>query len=409
MKHVRTLHSNPSHFFIFCAAISVLLAAVPGCEKPTAAADQPVPVRLQLPNRIHEPVSVAASGSVEANITALTAFQVSGRVTRVFVEEGQPVKRGQLLAELDPADYRNAYEAAAGQATAADAGAQQAQNGLRPEELEQARIDFERTQDQYQRMKFLYDRQSLAANDFHPIEAAYLAAQQRYEMAREGARAEQKQAATGQAHAASAQLSEARKRLSECGLRAPIDGFIGMRRVNVGDTVAAGNPVFSVLDLDPVKVRVGVPEAEIGKIREGGRAVVTIPSLDGQAFEGKVEALGVAADPASRTYTAKISLPNPSRLLRAGMVSESRIYGSATIDALTLPGSAIVRDPAGFSLVYVYDPRRGRVFAHRVEPGALIGSEVEIKSGLQPADQIVVAGQQNVNEGSLVTIAGGGR
>jgi len=121
---------------------------------------------------------VAASGSVEANVTALTAFQVGGRVARVSAEEGQLVKQGQVLAELDCSDYRNAYEAAAGQATAAEATAIQAVNGVRAQELEQARIDFDRAQDEYQRQKYLYDHQSLPANDFHKIEAAYLASQQ---------------------------------------------------------------------------------------------------------------------------------------------------------------------------------------------------------------------------------------
>jgi multidrug efflux pump subunit AcrA (membrane-fusion protein) len=394
---------------LFLVAVgSIPLFFVAACHQKTeVAADQPVPVRLRTPNRVHEPISVSASGAVEANVTALTAFQVSGRVAKVYVEEGQLVKQGQILAELDPSDYKNAYDAAAGQAVTADASSLKAKNGLRSQELEQARIDFERTQDEYQRMKYLYDHQSLAANDFHKIEAAYQAAQQRYDMARQGTRGEDKQAASGQANAAKAQMSEAKKHLNDCQLRAPISGFIGMRRVNVGDTVASGNPVFSVLDLDPAKVRVGIPEAEIGNVHQGARAIVTIPSLNGQSFEGKVEAVGMLADPTSRTFTTKIAIPNSSHLLRAGMVSESRVIGTTMVDALTVPASSVVRDSKGFSLVYVFDGTRKRVFARRVDLGTLIGSEVEIKSGLQPTDQIVVAGEQNVHEGAVVSTAGG--
>jgi multidrug efflux pump subunit AcrA (membrane-fusion protein) len=407
--------SFPSSLNRLLLFVTIIVGAVSpgflaGCRhKPAVEADQPVPVQLRTPNRVHEPVSVSASGSVEANVTALTAFQVSGRVAEVYAEEGQFVKQGQLLAELEVSDYKNAYDAAAGQASAAEAGALQARNGLRPQELEQARVDFERAQDEYQRMKFLYDHQSLAANDFHKIEAAYLAAQQRYDMAQQGTRDEQKQSASGQARAAKAQLAEAGKHLKDCQLRAPITGFIGMRRINVGDTIAQGNPVFSVLDLDPVKVRVGIPEAEIGNVHEGARAVVTIPSLNNQRFEGKVEAVGVSADPVSRTFTTKISIPNTAHLLRAGMVSESLVYGSTMVDALTVPGSAVLRDARGLSQVYVYDGTRQRVFARYVELGILIGSEVEIKSGLRPFDQIVIAGQQNLHEGALVQLAGGGR
>ena len=116
-----------------------------------------------------------------------------------------------------------------------------------------------------------------------------------------------------------------------------------MKKVDVGDTVSAGNPVFSVLDLDPVKVRVGIPEAEIGKVHEGARAVVTIPSLDNRQFEGKVEAVGYSADSVSRTFTTKIAIPNPTHVLRAGMISESRVYDSAMVDVLAVPSVAVVR------------------------------------------------------------------
>jgi RND family efflux transporter MFP subunit len=392
------------------AVIGASVSLLAGCiRNPKIAADQPVQVELRAPHRLNQPASVSASGSVEANVTAQTAFQVGGRVARVYAEEGQFVKQGQVLAELDCSDYRNAFEAATGQATAAEATATQAINGVRAQELEQARIDFERAQDEYQRQKYLYDHQSLPANDFHKIEAAYLASQQRYDMAREGARLEEKQTTQGQAHAADGQLSEARKHLADCQLRAPISGFVGMRHVNVGDTVSAGNPVFSVLDLDPVKVRVGIPEAEIGKVHDGARAVVTIPSLDNRQFDGKVEAVGYSADFASRTFTTKIAIPNPTHVLRAGMISESRVYDSVMVDVLAVPSIAVVHDLRGLALVYVYDPTRQRVFAHRVEVGYLVGDEVEIKSGLTPNERIVVAGQQNVHEGSLVGIAGGGQ
>ena len=396
------LHMGTLFFALLC-----LLPMASCGPKPRVAADELVAVRVRAPQRVQEPVTVAASGAVEANVTAQGAFQIAGRVARVLVDEGQAVKKGQVLAELDATDYRNAYEASAGQADAARAVSKKAQDGLRPQELEQARIDFERWQDEYKRMKFLFDHQSLAANDFEKIEAGYKAAAQKYAMAKEGTRGEEKESASGQMRAAAAQMHEAEKRLGDCQLRAPIAGFVGLRRIDVGDTVAAGAPVIGVLDLDPVKVRVAIPEAEIGKVREGARATVTIPSL-GQSFEGKVEAVGVAADPASRTYTVKISVANPQHVLRAGMVSEVRIFGAEMMDALTVPANAVMRDERGVTQVYVYEAARKRVYARRVEAGATIGNEVEIRSGLTGGEELVVAGQQNVREGSAAKIVGGG-
>ncbi len=393
---------------LLLAAFLLALLPVAGCgPKAKVAADQPVPVRLRAPKRIQQHVSVAASGAVEANVTALSAFQIAGRVARVYVEEGQAVRKGQVLAELDATDYRNGFDAAQGQADAAQVVDRKAQQGLRAQELEQARIDYERWLDEYTRMKFLYDHKSLPANDFVKIEAGYKAAQQRYEMARQGTRVEDKQAAHGQARAANAQMHEAQKRLADTKLRAPITGFIGMRRIDVGDTVAAGMPVISVLDLNPVKVRVAIPESEIGKVHEGARATVSIPSLSGKTFEGKVETVGVAADPASRSYAVKIAVENPARLLRAGMVSEARIYSPAMMNVITVPGNAIVHDPQDVSHVYVYLPAKQRVYARRVDVGAPIGDEVEIRGGLGDNEQIVVAGQQNVREGSPAKVMEG--
>lgn len=397
--------------YVFALTTLACLTVLTSCEHEThAAGDQAgVPVQVRTPAVVERAELVSASGSVEGSETADVAFQVGGRVARVLVEEGQHVSKGQLLAEIEPTDYRNAFNAAAAQKEAALAVAQKAEAGLRKQELEQARIDFERWEDEYKRMKFLVERKSLPPNDFQKIEAAYNASRERYQMAQEGTRKEDRATAAAQAHGADAQASEEQKRLNDTRLVAPISGNIGMRRVDPGQTVAAGIPVFSIVELNPVKVRVGVPEADIGRVHQGGAAEVSVPSLDGRRFAGKVAIIGVAAEPASRTYTVKILVSNPGPVLLSGMVAEARIFGPAKIKSLTIPGEAIVPDPEGAPNVYVYFPDRKRVYARRVELGIPIGSEVEIRSGLRGGEQIVVAGQQKVREGSLVEIAGGAR
>jgi multidrug efflux pump subunit AcrA (membrane-fusion protein) len=352
---------------------------------------------------------VSASGSVEGSETADVAFLVGGRVARVLVEEGQHVNKGQVLAEIEATDYRNAFNAAAAQKEAAQAVRQRADDGVRQQELEQARIDFERSEDEYKRMKFLLDRKSLPPNDFQKFEAAYKASRERYEMAKEGTRKEDIANAHAQVHVAAAQASEEGKRLSDTRLVAPITGNIGMRKVDPGTTVTAGTAVFSIVNLNPVKVRVGVPEAEIAKVHQGAAAEIFVPSLEGRRFEGKVGIIGVAAEPASRTFTVKIIVPNPGPVLLAGMVAEARIFGPAMARVLTLPAEAIVHDPQGAPNVYVYNSDRKRVYARKVNVGPPIGVEVEIHSGLQGNEQIVVAGQQKLREGNLVEVVGGGR
>ena len=119
MKFLHRVSSFLFRWVLPATASALSLISVSGCNsKPHVAADQPVPVRLRLPKRFEQPVSVSASGSVEANVTSLTTFQVAGRVAHVYVDEGQYVKQGQVLADLDQTDYRNAFEAAQGHADA---------------------------------------------------------------------------------------------------------------------------------------------------------------------------------------------------------------------------------------------------------------------------------------------------
>jgi len=397
--------------YVFALTTLACLTLLTSCEQTTqAAGDQAaVPVQVRTPAVVERAESVSASGSVEGSETADVAFQVGGKVARVLVEEGQHVSKGQLLAEIEPTDYQNAFNAAAAQKQAALAVAQKADAGLRKQELEQARIDFERAEDEYKRMKFLVDRKSLPPNDFQKFEAAYNTARERYDQAKEGTRHEDRATAAAQAHAADAQASEEGKRLSDTRLLAPISGNISMRRVDQGQTVAAGTAVFSIVELNPVKVRVGVPEAEIGKVHQGATAEVSAPSLGGRRFTGKVAIIGVAAEPASRTYTVKILVPNPGPVLLAGMVAEARIFGPAKIKSLTIPAEAVVPDPQGAPNVFIYSADRKRVYGRRVEVGQPVGKEVEVLSRLRGDEQIVVGGQQKLREGSLVEIVGGGR
>ena len=392
-------------------AVSTLacLATLSACRQEVHAKSElpAIPVQVRKPTVVDRAESVSASGSVEGSETADVAFLVGGKVSRVLVEEGQHVSKGQLLAEIEPTDYRNAFNAAAAQKDAAQAAAEKAEAGLRKQELEQARIEFERSRDEYDRMKFLVERKSLPPNDFQKVEAAYNAARERYEQAQEGTRKEDRAAAAAQARAALAQTNEEQKRLNDTRLLAPISGNISMRKVDPGQTVSAGSPVFSIVDLNPAKVRVGVPEAEIAKVTLGAKATVMMPSLGGRQFAGRVGIIGVASEPTSRTYTVKIIVPNPGPVLLAGMVAEAQIFGRATTHALTVPGEAIVQDPQGAPTVFVYFPDGKRVYARKVEVGPPIGNEVEIRAGLTGDEQVVVSGQQKLREGMMVETGGG--
>jgi multidrug efflux pump subunit AcrA (membrane-fusion protein) len=328
---------------------------------------------------------------------------VSGKVAEVGPREGDAVEKGQALARIDPADYTLGVEAAQAQVAAARAALDKAEAPARPEVLERARIAFERAQDEYRRMKQLYDSKSLAPNDFQKFEAAYRAAGQQYAEAQAGGQKEDRAQARAVYDQAVAAEGMARKHLEDATLRSPLSGFVSSRSIQVGETVSPGRPVFQIVELDPVEISVGVPETDIPLVRLGQTAAVQAPALPDEGFEGAVRLINVVADPTTRTYMVRIRVPNPKHRLRVGMIAEAQIRSDRMLDAMTLPAESVVRDPQGATVVFVYFPEQKRAYSKRVETGTVYGREIQIKSGLAGDESIVLAGRDRLRDGVAVT------
>jgi membrane fusion protein (multidrug efflux system) len=324
-------------------------------EREGAGAGAAVPVRLAVVGAEARPERITASGDVDARTETRVAFQVAGRVVAVGPEEGEEVRAGDVLARLDGTEYRLGLEQAA--AAAEQAGGEAA------------------------RWRPLLAAGSVAPSDMAKLENA----------------ARQTAAAAGLA----------RERLEDTRLTAPIAGVGAERSVEPGETVAPGTPVFTIVDLDPVRVRIGVPESEIGKVRAGRPATVRVPALGGRSFSGTVTLVGVAADPVTRTFAVEVSVPNPARVLRAGMVAEATVEGPARVRSVSVPAEAVVHDVEGATRVFLYDAASGRARARRVEVGGVSGGEVEITRGLTGGERVVVEGQHRLREGVRVSPVGG--
>lgn len=316
-----------------------------------ARTEEPVSVLVRAVNRLERQDYLALSGDVEARRSVDLGFMVAGRVAAVGADEGDAVRRGQPLAQLDSVDY--------------------ALN------LELATAQRDRAEDEFGRAQAVFAQKGISPNEFHRAQTAVRQARAQEELAR--------------------------RKLAEARLFSPLSGIVARRSIEVGEQVGPGVPVFTVVEIDVVRVRVGVPEAEVGRVTVGHPAQVTIPALRNAPFEGIVRAVAVTADPTSRTYSVRIEVPNPSRVLRPGMIAEVLVQGGGTVRALTVPGEAIVRDPEGATRVFVYDPGEGRVYGRRVQVGSVYGREIEIGSGLEGDELIVIGGQHRVREGSRVT------
>lgn len=354
---------------IVIIAAGLLAITLPACSRSTTAeqtVSAPMNVKIGKVNPIESHEEVALSGTI-APLAAPSnvSFLVSGKVLHVGPREGDYVRKGEVLASIDLMDYQLALMAAAKQ-------------------TDMARIAFERAEDEHRRMKMLYDSKSLAPNDYEKYKSAYESFGEQFEQA-------------------TASEAIARKRMNDAVLLAPIDGFISKRAIEPGETAGPGRPVFEIVNLDIVEISVGVPETDVHLVHVGQQAAVTLPALPGESFKGVVRLVNVSADPGTRTFMTRIRIPNPKHTLRIGMVAEARIRGNKVVKMLTAPIEAIVRDPQGATMVYVYYPEQKRVYARRVEIGAPRGREMEIRSGLSGDEWIVLAGQTKLREGCEVS------
>jgi membrane fusion protein (multidrug efflux system) len=356
-----------SSITIFSILAMLTLSSCSSEKKAEQSRNAAIPVRIGGIRHVQDHELISVSGTVASpDAPAGVSFLVSGKVVQVGPREGEYVQKGQLMAAIDPTDYTLAVQAASAQ-------------------VGQARIALERTRDEYGRMKFLFESRSLPANDFEKFKAACMTAKQQLDQA-----------------VANEKLSQ--KRLTDASLYAPVSGFISKRAIEPGETAGPGRPVFEIVKLDPVEISVGVPETDIHLVRIGQTAALKIPALPGEEFQGTVRVINVSADPGTRTYMTRITVPNPGHILRVGMVAVAQIQGDRILDIMTLPAEAIVRDPQGATVVFVYYPDRKCVYARRVGVGTAYGREISIKSGLSGDESIVLAGQEKLRDGISVSV-----
>jgi RND family efflux transporter MFP subunit len=354
--------------FFTLLAFLVLVSCSQG-ESAKQPAGNAIPIKTGKVRHVQAREFVSVSGTVTSPDAAVpVSFLVSGKVIKVWFREGDFVKQGQLLAAIDPTDYTLSLQAASAQTA-------------------DAKVALDRSKDEYDRMKFLYESKSLAENDFEKYKAAWLRAREQVDLT-------------------IANQHLAKKRLSDASLYAPADGFISRRSIEPGQSASPGSSVFEIVKLDPVEINVGVPETDIHLVRVGQKAAVTIPALPSESFEGKVRVINVSADPNTRTYMTRIVVPNPTHIVRIGMVAEARVEGDQVLDLMTLPAEAILRDPQGATIVFVYYPDQQRVYSKRVETGSVYGREIEIRSGLSGDEAIVFAGQEKLRDGAIVSLVG---
>lgn len=312
--------------------------------------------------KIEEAVSL--TGSLEALRDGVVSPKVPGRVSRVLVENGAVVTAGQPLVLLEDTEYVNSLAMARATLKKAEAN------------LASARINFERFRE-------LYQSNAISEKEFEDVQTGLNIAE-------------------ADAAAAAAAVSSAEESLRGATVAAPFDGVVSNKNVTPGQMVAAGTPLMNVLDISSVYVVVNVEQSDLGRVRTGLPAEVSVDSFESRGFEGVVEIINPSANKSARVFETKIKVSNGEGLLKPGMFAGVRIKTGEEGEALAVPQNSLV-SIQGMYFAYVADG--DRALRRQVEIGRVIGQLVEIKSGLAAGQKIVVTNVNNLKDQDRIVIS----
>jgi len=306
------------------ALVSILALALAGCSRGPKAAYRTEPVTKG-------PISevVSATGDVSALVTVNVGSQISGTIYKLHVDFNSPVKKDQVMAEIDPRLFAAALERAVAGLAAAEADVVKAQAAL---------ADAQRTE---RRSLELMKKSLIAQAD---VDAA-VAAREGAAAALEGAKARVLQARADRDTAAT--------NVALCKIRSPIDGIVISRSIDVGQTVAASlqAPTLFLIanDLTRMQILANVDEADVGKVKDGLTARFTVDAFPGELFQGHIREVRQAPNTIQNvvTYAAVIDAPNPERKLRQGMTASVTIVTNQRAEALRVSNAALRYRPAG--------------------------------------------------------------
>ena len=300
------------------------------------------------------------SGTVEEENGVALSFSMGGTIKQLRVKVGDHVRRGQLIASVDPTSTKNAFD--------------------------MAHSTRQQAEDAFKRMKQLHDKGSLP--DIKWVEAQ------------------------SQLQQAISAENIARKNLGDCNLYAPFDGVISEKTAEIGQNAAPGMPIAKLVTTRVLNVKIAVPESEMAGIHVRQRAKIQVQALDGRWFDGYVIEKGVIADPITRSYSVKIRVEGAADGLLPGMVSNvslakiSSAVAASSSNASSSNASSAIVIPASLvqlgddNSYFVWVDEGGKAVRRTIVCGEYMSNGVSIVSGLKQGDQLIVEGQQKVCTGT---------
>jgi HlyD family secretion protein len=405
---------------IAVAVASLLLAA--GCAETETPQTEPM-APVQTAEVVRGPIQriITAQGILYPVNQAAVTPQISAPIEKFFVDRGDPVHRGQLLAVLEHRDLAAAVAEARGAYEQAQASYRRTVEAALPENLAQAEADVRASEEALEVARTLYENRrrlqqqgAIAQRLVDEANAAYVQAQSRHEIAlkhldslKSAGQEEQIKEARAQMDAAKGRYDAAQVQLDYAQIRSPIDGVVTDRPGYAGDMATAGTPLLTIMDISRLVARVNVPSDELVFLKEGDTATIGSPGTPGQ-LSGTVVVVSPALDPSSTTGEVWVEAANHGSSLRPGMSVEASIVAESVKDALLIPSVALLPSEGGEELVMVVGPD-SVVHEHRIQIGIQEDKEVQVLKGLEAGDQVVVQGGVGLEDGARVSIEKAGQ
>jgi RND family efflux transporter MFP subunit len=347
------------------AAWLLLPIVIAGCSKPPAAQEPVRAVKVVTVGVSAFDSEPEFSAEVRARVESRLGFRVAGKITRRQAEQGQHVQAGQVLAQLDPQDYKLAADAARAQLAAATTN------------RDLAAADLKRYQG-------LREQNFISGADLERRESTYKAAQAQFEQAQ-------------------AQLASQGNQASYTTLVADVPGIVTAIEAEPGQVVSAGTPVVRIAQDGARDVVFSVPEDRASRVLPGS-AVTVRGWSDGREMQGKVREVAASADAVTRTYTIKVAIDAATAPpLGATVYARPQALARSGTPVIKLATSALRQEGEG-TAVWVLDKNSMSVRSQPVQVATADGNEAVIAGGLEPGAQVVVAGVHVLSPGQKVTI-----
>ncbi|HEU4435389.1 MAG TPA: efflux RND transporter periplasmic adaptor subunit [Pyrinomonadaceae bacterium] len=353
-----------------------------------------------------------ATGSLAGDQQTDVAPQTSGKVVAVGVEIGSPVKRGQMLVQLDESELKLRVDQAVTQVEQAKAAVRQAEEkiGLRSNqsfdpnrvaEVAAAKVTLELAEKNLIRAAKLVESGDVSQSFYDDARARRDQLKEQYEVQLAQARqnfAAVQVARTNVANAESA-LALARKNLSYANIASPIDGFVSERTADLGEYVSPQQKVATIVRTNPLRIRIDIPEQAIQEVQVGQSVSITTSAWPDRNFSGRVARIAPNVSATSRTMTVEAEIENSSGALKPGQFATVRILQPKSEPAVLVPSRAVTTQ-AGVSRVFVI--KNGHAEQRLVQTGQTEGDLIEIKNGVAADEQVATSNLEMLSDGLAI-------